>query len=161
MSDGERMLVAPGKVLENIALSMERVDADINTPISIEEDVVSVDVLHNLVENLRMGPTLAINVVNNALKIMGARYPMELVRNPLPPAYDLRKIVPLELTDREHDTAKRIFNLRAEHSSDLTEADIASDFAHLDVPEQMTIFVALYYMFGTKVGALKRRTGIE
>jgi hypothetical protein len=71
------------------------------------------------------------------------------------------KFAPLELTDREHDAAKWIFNLRTEHFSDLTEDDIASEFAHLDVPEQMTIFVALYYMFCTKVGALERRTGIE
>lgn len=155
------MIIVPGKVLENIAISMERVDVDINTPISIEEDVASVDELMNLIQNLGMGPTLTVHVVNNALRIMEARYPSELVRRPLPPDYDLRKIAPLKLTDREHETARAIFNLRTTRSTDLTEADIASEFAHLDVPEQMTIFVAVYYMFGTKVGALKHRTGID
>lgn len=161
MRGGEQMLNAPGKVLENIAFSMERVDTDINTPISIEEDVATVDELLNLVENLRMGPLLAVHVVNTALRIMEARYPAELVHRPLPPDYDLRVIAPLTLTDREHDTAKAIFNMRTTRSNDVTEDDIASEFAPLDVPEQMTVFVALYYMFGTKVGAMKRRTGIE
>ena len=93
--------------------------------------------------------------------MMEARYPAELVHRPLPPDYDLRAIAPLTLTDREHDTAKAIFNMRTTRSNDLTEDDIASELAPLDVPEQMTVFVALYYMFGTKVGAMKRRTGIE
>ncbi|MFC4943316.1 hypothetical protein [Pseudonocardia sp. GCM10023141] len=161
MNDGERMIVAPGKVLENIAFSMERLDTDINTPISIEDDVVAVDELLNLVQNLRMGPTLAVHVVNTALKIMAARYPAELVHNPLPAAYDLRAITPIDVTDREHDAAKSIFNLRTTAADDLDPTDVAAEFADLDVPEQMNVFAALYYMFGTKLGALKDRTGVE
>jgi hypothetical protein len=74
--------------------------APCHAPISIEDDVATVDELLNLVENLRMGPLLAV-----------------------------------------HD-------------------DIASEFVPLDVPEQTTVFVALYYTFGTEIGAMKRRIGI-
>ena len=39
VSEDDRMLIEPGKVLANIALAMERVDTDISTPVSIEDDV--------------------------------------------------------------------------------------------------------------------------
>ena len=110
MSDGDRLLVAPAKVLENVTLAMERVDLDINTPISIEEDVASVPELLTMIDTLRMGPTLAVHVVNTSMPIMNARYPAELVTAPLPPVYDLRQIVSVSLSDLEHDVAKSIFN---------------------------------------------------
>lgn len=52
MSDGDLMIIELSKVLENIAFTMERVDADINTPISIAEDVVTVDELMSLIQDL-------------------------------------------------------------------------------------------------------------
>lgn len=161
MSDGDRMVIEPSKVLENIAFAMERVDTDINTPVSIEEDVVSVDELMSLIQNLRMGPTLAIHVVNTAMRIMSARYPAELVRTPLPPQYDLRKVLALIITDQQHEIAKTIFNRRTTSAADLTEDDVAAELEPLDVAGQMEVFVTLFYMFGTKVGAMKHRTGIE
>ena len=36
-----------------------------------------------------------------------------------------------------------------------------ADLAPLDVPDQMTVFIALFCMFGTKVGAIKTANGIE
>jgi uncharacterized ParB-like nuclease family protein len=161
MSDGDRMIIVPGKVLENIALAMERVDTDINTPVSIEEDVVTIPELMSLIQNLQMGPSLAVHVVNTAMRIMSARYPAELVRTPLPPQYDLRKLHPLTITDQQHDTAKTIFNRRTTSAADLTEDDVAAELEPLDVAGQMEVFVTLFYMFGTKVGAMKQRTGIE
>lgn len=162
MSDGDRFVVAPGKVLENVTLAMERVDLDIDTAISIEEDVASHDEVLSLIDELRMGPTLAIHVVNTAMRIMSARYPSELVGAALPPVYDLRKIAPqLTLSDAEHDAAKSIFNRRTASVEDLTEEDISAELASLDVPEQMAVFIALFCMYGTKVGAMKSRTGIE
>ena len=160
-TDGEQIVIAPGKVLDNIELAMERVDNDIDTPVSIEDDVVPLDELATLIEKFMMGPTLAVTVVNTALKIMAARYPTELVRAPLPVEYDLRAMVPLELSDHVHDVAKTIFNRRTLSAVDLTEGDIATEMSGLDIPEQITTFVALFYMFGTKVGALKYRTGIK
>ena len=53
---------------------MERVDLDINTPISIEEDVVSVEELMGLIESMLMGPTLMVHIVNTGMRIMSARY---------------------------------------------------------------------------------------
>jgi len=161
IADGGQMIIAPGKVLDNIAHAMERVDVDIATPISIEEDVATVNELLTLVDNLKLGPTLAVHTVNTALKIMAARYPDDLVRTPLPPEYDLRNVSPIEIDDRVHDIAKTIFNLRSSREEDLSEDDVSATLRSLDVPDQMTVFVALFYMFGTKVGALKNRTGIE
>jgi hypothetical protein len=99
-------------------------------------------------------------VVNTAMKIMSARYPMDLVRAPLPPQYDLRKLAPLSITDQQHEIAKTIFNRRTASTVDLTEDD-AGEMEPLGMVDQMQIFVALFYMFGTKVGAMKHRTGIE
>jgi len=160
LRDGDRMIIQPGKVLDNITEAMERVDLDINTEVSIEEDVVAVDELMNLIGNLRLGPTLAVHVVNTAMQIMSARYPAELVRTPLPPEYDLRTILALNITDQQHTIAKTIFNQRTTSATDLTEQDIASQLEPLTVPDQMELFVTLFYMYGTKVAAMKHRTGI-
>jgi hypothetical protein len=102
---------------------------------------------------------LAVHVVNTAMRIMSARYPAELVRTPLPPEYDLRKILALNVTDQQHTIAKSIFNQRTTSATDLTEDDIAGQLDPL-VPDQMELFVTLFYMYGTKVGAMKHRTGI-
>lgn len=161
LRDGERILIAPGKVMENIAVAMERVDLDIATEISIEEDVATVDELMNLVGDLGLGPTLAVHVVNNAMRIMSARYPDDLVDRPLPPEYDLRLLTPMTMSDHVHDIAMGIFNRRTTRTVDLTEDDVAEDLAPLDVPDQMTVFVTLFCMYGTKVGAMKTATGIE
>lgn len=161
LADGDRMVIAPGKVLENIAEAMERVDLDIDTAISIEEDVASHDELLMLVERLAMGPALAVHVVNNAMRIMEARYPPALVHGPLPPHYDLRRISPIEISDHLHGIAVNIFNQRTVSPADLSPDDITADFAPLDGADQMTVFVALFYMYGTKVGALKNVTGID
>ncbi|MEP7024619.1 MAG: hypothetical protein ABJB47_12630 [Actinomycetota bacterium] len=160
ISEGDRVIIEPGKVLENIAFAMERVDTDIGTPISIEEDVAPPDELAALIQNLRMGPALSVHVANTAMKIMSARYPAHLVRTPLPPQYDLRKLAPLSITDQQHEIAKTIFNRRTTSTADLTE-DNVTELEPLDMAGQMAIFVALFYMFGTKVGAMKHRTGIE
>jgi hypothetical protein len=160
ISDGDQLLIVPGKVLENIAFAMERVDIDIDTAVSIEGDVAPVDELVSMVENLRLGPTLAVHVANTAMRIMSARYPAELVRAPLPPEYDLRKLIPLTITDQQHETAKTIFNRRTTSTTDLAEDDVP-EMESLAWADQVQVFVALFYMFGSKVGAIKYRTGIE
>jgi hypothetical protein len=154
------MIIQPGKVLNNITEAMERVDLDINIEVSIEEDVVTADELMNLIQDLRLGPTLAAHVVNTAMQIMSARYPAELVHTPLPPEYDLRTILALNITDQQHTIAKTIFNQRTTSATDLTEEDIAGQLEPLTVPDQMELFVTLFYMYGTKIGAMKHRTGI-
>lgn len=70
-------------------------DNDIDTPVAIE-DVSSVEEGWVLANDFRMEPTLAVHVVNTAMRIMSARYPAELVRAPLPPEYDLRKLQPFQ-----------------------------------------------------------------
>lgn len=160
ISDGDQILIEPGKVLANIAFAMERVDTDINTPISIEEDVAPFDELVTMVQTLRLGPTLAVHVANTAMRIMSARYPAELVRRPLPAQYDLRKLAPLTISDQQHEIAKTIFNRRTTSTADLAENDVP-ELESLDITDQMQVFVALFYMFGSKLGAMKYRTGIE
>jgi len=148
-------------VLDNIALAMERLDIDIDTQISIEEDVVPLDELAALIKGMQMGPLLAVHVANTAMKIMAARYPMELVRRPLREQYDLRKLTPLTLSDREHETAKAIFNQWTTSDVDLGEQDVTAALEPLDPNGQIQVFVALFYMYGSKIGAMKYRTGIE
>jgi hypothetical protein len=161
ISEGDRMAVVPGKVLENIALAMERVDLDISTEISIEEDVVPFDELAALIGSLRMGPVLVAHVVNTAMKIMSARYPINLIRRPLPPEYDIRKLTPLQIGGSEQEIAKTIFNRRTVSETDLTEDDVAAELESLDAGSQVQVFIALFAMYGHKVGAMKYTTGIE
>lgn len=160
LQDGDQIIVNPGQVLENIAMTMERVDVDINTPVGID-DMVSTDELMVLAGTLRLGPALAAHVANTAMKIMSARYPAELVRRPLPPEYDLRKLLgQLTISDQQHEIARKIFNQRTVSTTDLAEDDIAADLEPLGPAGQTAVFMALFYMYGTKVGAIKHRMGM-
>jgi len=161
ISGGGRLVVRPDKILENVALAMERLDVDIDTPISIEEDVVTFDELAGMVQSMAMGPLLAVHVVNTAFRIMSARYPEELVRSPLPARYDLRQITPLAMSDREHEIAKSIFNRRTASTEDFDNDDVAADLEPLNAGDQVQVFVALFYMYGNKIGAMKYTTGIK
>jgi hypothetical protein len=159
IDDGDRLVIEPGRVLENIAFAMERIDTDIDTPVSLE-DFVAFDDLAALIQTLQMGPLLAVHVVNTAMRIMSARYPVELVRHPLPDNYDMRKLYPLTFSDREHETARKIFNQRTVSDTNLDEEDVASVLEPLDPGEQIQVFKALFFMFASKIGAMKYRTGI-
>lgn len=162
VSEGDTIVIVPAKVFGNIELAMERLDNDIDTPVGIEDDVASSQELLVLIQALGMGPTLAVHVVNTAMRIMLARYPVELVRATLPAQYDLRLHLPLlTLTDQQHRAARVIFNRRMASDSDLTEYDVTPELESLDWVGQMAVFVALFYMFGSKVGALKRVTGMS
>ncbi|ASR39904.1 hypothetical protein BAY61_31980 (plasmid) [Prauserella marina] len=160
ITDDATMLLNPGQVLDNIATAMERVDLDISVEVSIDDDVAPLTELHAMVGNLMMGPTLAVHVVNTAMRIMSARYPADLVTRPLPAEYDLRTIVALPIEDDHHDIATTIFNQRTTATADLTEDDLFDLYEQLDVPAQLQIFMALFFMYGTKIGAMKHRTGI-
>ena len=92
---------------------------------------------------------------------MSARYPGDPVDRPLPPGYDLRQLTPIVMSDHVHGVAMTIFNRRTTRGANLTEDDVVDDLAPLDVPDQMTVFIALFCMYGTKVGAMKTATGIE
>jgi hypothetical protein len=62
------MMLDPSQVLENIGNAMERVDTDINMPISIEEDVAALGELMAMIQDLLMGPSLMVHVVNTAMR---------------------------------------------------------------------------------------------
>jgi hypothetical protein len=160
MNADDKIVIEPGKVLENIAWAMERVDTDIETPVSVE-DFLSPEEGWVMVQDFRMGPTLAVHVVNTAMRIMSARYPAKLVRAPLPPEYDLRKLQPFPISDQGHEIAKTVFNRRIASAADLTEDDIAAAMEPLDTHGQTEVFMGLFWMFGTKVGAIKHVTGIK
>lgn len=60
-------------MLDNIALAMERVDNDIDTSVSNEEDVAAADEIQSMIESKLLGPALAVHVVNTVMQIMSAR----------------------------------------------------------------------------------------
>lgn len=159
--EGDLITIDPGKVLENIQHALERLDLDINTPISIEEDVVTLDELLFMIDVLRMGPSVHVHVVNHAMSIMSRRYPADLVTRPLPPEFDLRVLTPIEIGDDLHDIAVLIFNMRAIQEEDIVEGDVGGLLAGLDGADQATTFTALFYACGLRLGALKSRTGID
>jgi hypothetical protein len=64
------------------------------------------------------------------------------------------------LSDRLQELAKEIFNRRTGGAGDLDEEDVP-ELDSLGWEDQLQVFIALFFMFGTKVGALKYTTGIE
>lgn len=158
---GDEFLVAPHKVLANIDLAIERLDLDISAHVAIE-DFASPEELMVIVDRLGMGSMLLAHTANTAVRIMLARYPHELVRNAIPPEVDVRTMVPITGTDREHDLARRVLNRRAGSEVELDESTPLPELADgYEPPEVLTAFVLLYALYGVKLNALKQRTGIE
>lgn len=71
--EDDKLFIEPGQVLDNIALAMERVDNDIDTSVSNEEDVAAADEIQSMIESKLLGPALAVHVVNTVMQIMSAR----------------------------------------------------------------------------------------
>ncbi|MDM4719137.1 hypothetical protein QTQ03_05820 [Micromonospora sp. WMMA1363] len=178
LDGNDRMIIDPGQVLENFALTMERLDNDIDTvlenfaltmerldngidtPVGVS-DAASFEEVLGMVQT-GMGSFLAVHLLNTAMRIMSARYPEELVRLPLPEQYDLRKLVPvLTFTDEQHETARQIFNQRTRSATDLQAEDLDETWSHLNEGDQVQIITALFFMYGNKIGAMKYRTGIR
>jgi hypothetical protein len=153
-------VVAPHKVLANIDHALERLDLDINAMVAVE-DFASPEELMVIVDRLRMGSLLFSHTVNTAFRIMLARYPEGLVRAPIPPEYDVRTVVPLTGSDREHELARQVFNHRADAPEPLDEAELLPQLAGYSSPEVLVGFMLLYAMYGLKLNALKQRTGIS
>lgn len=153
--DGETLTIDPGKVLDNIALAMERVELDITTPISLEEDVVTFDELATLIATMGLGPAIAAHVVNTAMRIMSSgRYPEQLVRFPIPENFGPREMPGLRLSHEQLTIAKEIFNQRTSSAADLTEDETAR-VGNLDVDGQAQVFVALFHMYAIKLSVIQ------
>lgn len=105
--EDDKLFIEPGQVLDNIALAMERVDNDIDTSVSNEEDVAAADEIQSMIESKLLGPALAVHVVNTVMQIMSAANPPTL-SPPLPPEYDLRKLLSRSRT--KNTRSRTIFN---------------------------------------------------
>ncbi|WP_143035781.1 hypothetical protein [Lentzea fradiae] len=158
---GDRFVVDPGQVLENVAMAMERLDLDISTPVSIEEDVATLDELVAMVEHFDRGPELVAHVLNTAARVMNARYPAELVRHPLPPDCDLRRLFHADVDERCQDIARAVFNRRLAENADVRDTEIAVDLDGLSSQQRIEVFMAVFFLYGTKIGALQNRTGLR
>lgn len=156
---GAGFVVAPHKVLANIDHALKRLDLDLNTTVAVY-DFANPDELLVIVERLRVGSMLLSHTVNTAFRIMLARYPEDLVRVPVPSHFDVRTMVPLTGSDREHELARQVFNRRADASADLEETEPLPELAGYETPEILVGFMLLYAMYGLKLNALKQRTGI-
>ncbi|GAA5124132.1 hypothetical protein [Pseudonocardia adelaidensis] len=121
----------------------------------------TLDELLAMIEQMRMGPTGMVHVINTGVAIMRRRYPAGLVDRTFTSRYDLRQITPVMISDELHDIAVRIFNLPTLSEGDLIENDVAGMLDRLEGADQATVLTALIYMHGTEAGALKSRTGIQ
>ncbi|KOV84621.1 hypothetical protein [Nocardia sp. NRRL S-836] len=120
------MTIDPGKVLDHIALAIERIELDITTPIRLDEDVATFHEITSLIDTMHLGPTIAAHVVDTAMRILSSgRYPEQLVRFPFPERFDLREMTGMKLSDQQHQIAKNIFIKRITGATDLTEDDTA------------------------------------
>ncbi|HEX7309211.1 hypothetical protein [Lentzea sp.] len=158
---GDRLVVDPGQVLENVAMAMERLDLDIETPVSIEEDVATLEELVAMVDHFGKGPALVAHTLNTAARVVNARYPAELVRHPLPPDCDLRRLFHADVDERSQDVARAVFNRRLAEPADVRDTEVAVDLDRLSPQQQIEVFMAVFFLYGTKIGALQNRTGIR
>ncbi|MFD9704464.1 hypothetical protein [Lentzea sp. NPDC059081] len=158
---GDRLVVDPEQVLENVAMAMERLDLDIGTPVSIEEDVATLEELVAMVDHFGKGPLLVAHTLNTAARVMTARYPAELVRHPLPPDCDLRWLFHADVDERSQDVARAVFNRRLAEDADVRYTEVAVDLDGLSSQQQIEVFMAVFFLYGTKIGALQNRTGIR
>ncbi|MDX3661364.1 hypothetical protein PV646_29000 [Streptomyces sp. ID05-26A] len=158
---GDQFVVDPGQVLDNVAMAMERLDLDTSTPVSIEDDVATLEELVAVVDHFGRGPALVAHTLNTAARVMNARYPAELVRHPLPPDCDLRRLFHADVDERSQDTARALFNQRLARSSDVRDTEIAVDLDELTSQQRIEVFMAVFFLYGTKIGALQNRTGIR
>ncbi|MEU7474545.1 hypothetical protein AB0A63_01090 [Lentzea sp. NPDC042327] len=158
---GDRFVVDPAQVLANVAMAMERLDLDIATPVSIEDDVATLDELVAMVDHFGKGAELIAHALNTAARVTTARYPAELVRHPLPPDCDLRMLFHAEVDERSQDVARAVFNRRLAEPADVRETEVAVDLDGLTSQQQIEVFMAVFFLYGIKVGALQNRTGIR
>jgi len=158
---GDQFVVDPVQVLANVAMAMERLDLDISTPVSIEDDVATLEELAAVVDHFGKGPMLIAHTLNTAARVMNARYPAELVHHPLPQDCDLRRLFDADVDERSQDVARAVFNRRLADEVDVRDAEVAVDLDGLSSQQQIEVFMAVFFLYGTKIGALKNRTGIE
>ncbi|WP_439659597.1 hypothetical protein ACSHWB_45740 [Lentzea sp. HUAS TT2] len=158
---GDRLVVDPDQVLANVAMAMERLDLDINTPVSIEDDVATLDELVALVGHFDQGPALIAHTLNTAARVIKSRYPSELVRHPLPPDCDLRRLFHADVDERSQNVARSAFNQRLAQDVDVRETEIAVELDWLSAQQRIEVFMAVFFLYGTKVGALQNRTGLR
>ncbi|WP_394620033.1 hypothetical protein JNUCC0626_13300 [Lentzea sp. JNUCC 0626] len=158
---GDRLIVDPDQVLANVAMAMERLDLDTSTPVSIEEDGASLDELVALVEHLDQGPTLTAHTLNTAARVMNARYPEELVHRPLPQGCDLRRLFHVDIDEHSQSIARAVFNQRLAQHADVRSTEVAMDLDGTTPQQRIEVFMAVFFLYGTKVGALRNRTGIR
>ncbi len=158
---GDQLVVDPGQVLANVAMAMERLDLDISTPVTIEDDVATLDELVAMVDHFGKGPALIAHTLNTAARVMNARYPAELVRRPLPHDCDLRRLFHADVDERSQDVARAVFNRRLAAEADVLDTEVEADLDGLTSQQRIEVFEAVFFLYGTKIGALKNRTGIR
>ncbi|MFE5565954.1 hypothetical protein ACFQ68_13290 [Amycolatopsis japonica] len=161
--DGGRMMTDPGQVLNNIENTMRRMHADINIEVSVDEDLANEKELMVIMGELMMASPLITFVVNTGMQVMDSGgYPAELVTKPLPDHYDITALIPsLKVNQRQHDIATTIFNLRTTSPRDLTEDDVDELLDPLDLAGKIEVFIILFWIWGTKIGAMKNVMGLD
>jgi hypothetical protein len=154
--DDGRIKMDPGQVLTNIENTMQRVHDNINVHVSIADDIATETELMAM-GNLAMDSFLILFLVNTGMKLMkDGGYPDELVTKPLPDHYNITALMPgFTVNERQHQVAKAIFDRRSTSPTDLTDDDIAADLEPLDLVEKIEVFIILFHIWCTKIGAMK------
>ncbi|WP_414945578.1 hypothetical protein [Amycolatopsis sp. cmx-11-32] len=152
-----------GQVLTNIENTMRRLHADINTEVSVDGDLANEKELMVMMGELMMASPLITFLVNTGMQIMTTGgYPAELVTKPLPDHYDITALIPsLKVTQRHHEIAITIFNMRTVSTRDLTEGDVDELLDSLDLAGKIEVFIILFWIWGTKLGAMKNVMGVD
>jgi hypothetical protein len=152
--DGDRGVVLPGQVLQNLRERMERMDRDPDTTWSPEE-LMPYEEVAVMFAQLSLGDLVVAQTAWYARQVL-TRWPLELVEHPIAPEARLSMFLidPVTLSEHHQDLGRRVLN-RALASP--TEVESHPELQDLDTKDLMNVWLAVVFWFGIKSGSLNQR----
>lgn len=151
--EGDRAMVNPGQILENIRARMGRIDIDPDTEWS-PENVMSLEEGQVLFQQLRMGRMVVTETAWYARQIL-ARWPAENVEHPMPPEARIESFLDGPTVDAaDGDIARKVINRAlASHEHIETHPELGG----LDPVKLLSVWIGVVSWFGIKSGYLNKQ----
>jgi hypothetical protein len=153
--EGDRVVMDPGKVLENIRARMERIDLDPGTPWPLDQ-VMSWEEMAVLFDQLRMGPLVVAETAECARQIL-SRWPADAVQHPIPPQARIEEFLPgTEMEVASQDLGRRVINRALAGPA---EVETYSELDEASAQDLMGAWLAVLFWYAIKSGLLHDRFG--
>lgn len=156
VASGDRVLVSPGQILENIRTQMERIDLDPTVQWSPEE-AMSADEAELMFGSLSMGPMVIATTAWYARQILSARWPLPLVEGRIAPEARIEMFADgVTVSEQGQLVAKEVL-CRALASA--AEVEEHPELESLPASELSEVWISLLFWFGIKSSALHQHAG--